>query len=162
LPPYRADSRFQIDLNEKGYAPYIGRWTEENLPPELVIKLPSTRSIGGVIKDSQGKPIEGVQVELTVPNNVSRLTPSLPESPIGHWSAKATTDAAGRWVMHEIPVDQIEYEKFAQPAIQGIQPRRVFLSHPAYRVTPVEIELRQLLPGGGGRFEHVFTMEKLH
>jgi len=96
---------------------------------------------------------------LTVPDNVERLNPSLPKNLVGTHFARATTDAAGRWVMHEIPVDQIEYEKFALPAIQSIQPRRLFLSHPAYRMTPVEIELRELLPDDGGKFGYVFEMK---
>ena len=115
-------------------------------------------------------------MELTVPYTAWRFTTAYPEDVTAKArQLKATTDAEGHWTLDGVPVDQIEYEKYPSPrepmpefemmtrrtprSIESIQPRRLFLSHPAYKMTPVEIELKQLLPDSMGKFEYVFAME---
>jgi len=176
LPKQDDIYNFRIQVDTPGYTPYDGLFDERNLTAEIVIKVPATRTIGGVVKDSQGNPIAGVTVELAIPYTLWRWTTAYPEDIAAKTRfLKATTDAEGRWTLDGIPVDQIEYEKYPTPDeyvpafgvmgrvnrphdIENIQPRRLFLTHPKYRMTPVEVDLKKLL-SDAGKFKYAFTME---
>ncbi len=143
LPPRENFAGFRFSLIAPGYTPYCGIWDDQVLPPELTIKLPSTRRIGGIVRDPQGKPLEGIKVELTVPYEDITLAPG---NTLAVSFVNLLTDSEGRWSIEDIPVNELK-------------PRRLFLSHPGYKTTPVKLDLHELLPGANGQCDHVFTVE---
>ena len=166
LPEQENSFGYAIIVNTKDYVPYEGFYDENDLTPELTIRTPGMRTIGGIIKDPQGNPQEGVKVELTIRYDESHHGKTILRTMSQTYFAEATSDAEGRWEIPKVPIDQIEYRKyFPRPSVitQGYKdmagPRRLFLTHPSFKTTPVVVELRELLPNADGKFEHVFTME---
>jgi uncharacterized GH25 family protein len=67
LPP---DSRyFTVTIEHAGYAPYWSQWDAQDrnqeIPAELIAKLDAGWAVGGIVVDSGGKPIEGVEVSVS-------------------------------------------------------------------------------------------------
>ena len=64
LPP--APKWFDVSITIPGYGPYWAGWTSEThaqpIPPRLTAELEAAWSVGGIIVDGAGKPVEGVKV----------------------------------------------------------------------------------------------------
>jgi beta-lactamase regulating signal transducer with metallopeptidase domain/thiol-disulfide isomerase/thioredoxin/protocatechuate 3,4-dioxygenase beta subunit len=93
-----------------GYVPIFAHWEEaenpeRNLPAEFTFKLDRGTTIGGVVRDPDGKPIRGVSVEVML----SRRPESSgdghtgPDMWLAEGGAAARTDAEGRWTLNNIP-----------------------------------------------------------
>jgi len=101
-----------------GYPPLRKWWknasANEAVPPEFTFTFEQGRTIGGMVHDEEGKPIQGVKVELNItPDDYEKtgLAMALEEYPL-------RTDAEGRWHLDHAP------QKFERMAIR--------LEHPDY------------------------------
>jgi beta-lactamase regulating signal transducer with metallopeptidase domain/uncharacterized GH25 family protein len=126
-------ANFNIDIRIPGYAPWTASWPslpghDEPIPARLTAQLEPAWSIGGVIVDSDGKPIEGVNVHHTI----WFKTLSGDNWRVGR-SGTMKTDAAGRWHYDSVP---LAMEKvgvtFDHPSYM---PMRWWLSRPEFDVT---------------------------
>ncbi len=167
LPKQEKLYAYRIQTTTPGYVPYDSFFDENSLAAKLEIRTSSTKTIGGVVRDSDGNPVTGAEVELTVVYSVSPQNQSIPPSLVPAGFFKAKTDANGQWKMEGIPTDQILYEKYiprpkitTQSYLETVRPRRLFFTHPSYKTTPVEIELRKLLPSGDGEYEYGVELER--
>lgn len=86
-----------ISIVSPGYGPYWAQW-EKIIPDELTAELDAAWTVGGVIVDEEGNPVEGAKVHPSLefkkrPGNEFQLA-------IGD---SATTDAQGRWKFESVP-----------------------------------------------------------
>ncbi len=92
--PGGAKSRLQLSVKHEGFVGVLVSWQGgKSFPEEFSIPLAKGEPVGGVVRDEQGEPVEGVKIESRVPGSTAsdgKLRPLLS----GHL---ATTDAAGRW-----------------------------------------------------------------
>jgi beta-lactamase regulating signal transducer with metallopeptidase domain/protocatechuate 3,4-dioxygenase beta subunit len=94
--------RFNLSIAIPGFGPYWASWrTEDHDPPipaRFTAELDRAWSVGGIIVDPEGKPVEGVKVEPWI---------EFKKRPGDHGQmysgASATTDAAGRWRYDSVP-----------------------------------------------------------
>jgi protocatechuate 3,4-dioxygenase beta subunit len=115
----RPDAGFlSIVAYADGYPP-LRKWWKNDLgndaaPPEFTFAFQQGRTIGGVVRDEQGKPIQGVKVELNItPDDYERTGLAM-----ALWEYPLRTDAEGRWHLDHAP------QKFERMAIR--------LEHPDY------------------------------
>ena len=89
--------------NRQGFVPANvyrdGRQHPIQIPPIREFALEPGTTIGGVVSDVKGHPIEGATVKITIPATESDL--SSYGLPIG----APKTDAKGRWLVSEAPAD---------------------------------------------------------
>lgn len=112
--------RFELFLTHPGFGPYCARWVSENsiepVPSRVVAELEAGWSVGSIIVDEDGKPVEGVVVN---PSIELKKRPG-DNQQLGS-GAQVKTDAAGRWHFDSVPVSMKEVH--------------VEIKHPRYRPT---------------------------
>lgn len=90
----------RVEVKKEGYVPIRLNWRKgpgrPGIPNQYTLALEKGTSIGGIIQDEQGYPIEGVSVYLLVPsgNNIER---------VAIWDHVEKTNAKGRWQCDIIP-----------------------------------------------------------
>ena len=61
-----APTDFDVYITTPGYGPYWAGWSSEShaqpIPPRFTAELEAGWSVGGIIVDAEGKPVEGVTV----------------------------------------------------------------------------------------------------
>jgi beta-lactamase regulating signal transducer with metallopeptidase domain/protocatechuate 3,4-dioxygenase beta subunit len=91
-------------VSTPGHAPFLAEWenheTPDPIPAVYTLRLDAARTIGGVVRDEDGKPIEGVKVR---PQFNLALRPER-TYPMGS-GASATTNARGEWKYESLPAD---------------------------------------------------------
>ncbi|MHB1034018.1 MAG: carboxypeptidase regulatory-like domain-containing protein [Pirellulales bacterium] len=111
---------YSIAAKPEGYPLLIKRWRDvggnEPIPGEFTFTFENGRTIGGVVRDEQGKPIRGARVDLGISSQKyaqsgMALDPSV---------TLIETDAAGQWHFDHVP--------------QGIDWIEVGLQHPDFMV----------------------------
>ncbi len=94
--------RFILNITIPGFGPYWACWrTEDHDPPipaRFTAELDRAWSVGGIIVDPEGKPIQGVKVGPSIefkrrPGDDRQI----------YAGGSATTDAAGRWRYDSVP-----------------------------------------------------------
>jgi hypothetical protein len=111
-----------VVARKEGYVP-VRVWLQsplfegEEIPAKYILNMPAAESIGGVVRDEQGRPVAGVRVALTIWINSSdpRTRDEFDDL------APARTDAQGKWQCVGLPA--------------GINPNRVSIAftHPDYQ-----------------------------
>ena len=96
-----------VDITTPGYGPYWASWSSENhdevIPSTFTAELEAGWSVGGIIVDPDGKPVEGVTVTPSI--EFKKRPGDLRQLGIG---ARAKTDAAGKWRFDSVPVSMAE------------------------------------------------------
>ncbi len=91
-------------VSTPGHAPYLAEWenheTPDPIPAEYHLRLDPGRTIGGIVRDEAGKPIEGVKVR---PQFNLALRPER-TYPMGS-GASVTTNSRGEWIYESLPAD---------------------------------------------------------
>ncbi|MFO7903866.1 MAG: M56 family metallopeptidase, partial [Pirellulaceae bacterium] len=123
---------FSFSVKTAGYAPFYGKWNNwdaNDMPPnEFTVRLKKGKTIGGVIKNEQGEPVEGVEVSFSFPYGENGMR----RDDRTHCSARGTSDADGHWTCGYVPAD-----------LRGRQ--RFTLNHPDYKTSQFNVPLSELL-----------------
>jgi beta-lactamase regulating signal transducer with metallopeptidase domain len=79
--------------------------TRAEIPAEFTFRMQQGTTIGGVVRDEQGKPIKnvGVQVALTQGVGVQEIENPVPDEWLAEGIAARRTDADGRWRLDNVP-----------------------------------------------------------
>ena len=68
--PGRKPASFNLFISTKGFAPFCARWDNsehaEPIPPGYTAHLDAGRSVGGIIVNGKGEPIEGVTIRPSI------------------------------------------------------------------------------------------------
>ncbi len=101
--PVASPEYVKLNVKAAGYVPVYASWyNRENarepdpIPELFVFPLEKGTSIGGVVKNEEGKPVEGVKVYLLLSSQEGRIRYSLRDS-------FSTTDAQGKWRSDIVP-----------------------------------------------------------
>jgi beta-lactamase regulating signal transducer with metallopeptidase domain len=101
--------------HREGY-PRLTKWWRNDhgvdpFPAEFAFTFEQGRTIGGVVRDEQGKPIAGVQIDASI-----IISPKYAQSRIDVGLSPLTTDAQGRWHLDHVPqrIDEI-WIRFVHP-----------------------------------------------
>jgi len=98
-------TRFNLSIKQPGYGPYWAGWSSNSdpqaIPHRFTAKLDAGWSVGGVVVDSSGQPIEGVEVHPSVefkkrPGDTGQLG-------VG---TRIVTDSKGQWQFDHVPVSK--------------------------------------------------------
>ncbi|UCG58925.1 MAG: carboxypeptidase regulatory-like domain-containing protein, partial [Phycisphaerales bacterium] len=137
LPDFQIET-LQLYPRKEGFVPLFIMWRGIPTPPELpkaftVAMEPST-TIGGVVRDELGEPIEGVAVGVHYQTADPDAAENVHADVMIHnaHSTDIETDKAGRWTFDEMPAEIDKNEL------------RIFLMHPGYlsdRLRPGHIPL---------------------
>lgn len=99
--------RFNLSIKKPGYAPYWAGWSSiehpEDIPEKFTAMLDKGWTVGGVIVDESGKPIEGAKVSPSV--NFKKRPGDTSQLGVG---TKIKTDANGRWHFDYVPASKAE------------------------------------------------------
>ena len=138
---------FCFSVKTPGYAPFYGQWDNwdsNDLPPkQFTVRLKKGKTIGGVVHDDQGEPVEGVKVEFSFPYGPDGMR----VDDLTHCAASGTTDAQGRWTCGYVPLGLAGTERFT-------------LNHPDYKTCQYTIPLSDLLPDENGAHDRVMRIGK--
>lgn len=98
-------NRFNIKIQHPGFAPYWASWSPkqngEAIPDRFTAELDAGWSVGGVVVDENGKPVEGVKIGLGVKH---KMRPG-DTSSMGV-GTNIKTDAKGRWRFNCVPASK--------------------------------------------------------
>ncbi|UCE49310.1 MAG: carboxypeptidase regulatory-like domain-containing protein [Phycisphaerales bacterium] len=101
--PVRSPEYAKFDVKAAGYVPSYVSWRNSEdgrerdpIPESFVFPLEKGTSIGGVVKNEEGKPVEGVKVYLMLARKDGRIGYSISD-------CFSTTDAQGKWRSDILP-----------------------------------------------------------
>jgi beta-lactamase regulating signal transducer with metallopeptidase domain/uncharacterized GH25 family protein/thiol-disulfide isomerase/thioredoxin len=119
---------FRLFVNKDGYVPLFQGWesnwlVSNRLPQRHVFKMEKGITIGGTVKNEEGKPIAGAKVTVSCKGGNCREL-------LAYGDEARTTDAAGRWTLDNVP---------SGDAIQ----LSVRFSHPDYLSDQLGINIQQ-------------------
>ncbi|MDB5390194.1 MAG: blaR1 2 [Planctomycetaceae bacterium] len=110
--------RFDLDITTPGFGPYWAAWSADSpanpIPANFTAELEAGWSVGGIIVDAAGNPIEGVKVH---PSIKFKKRPG-DEAVLG-LGLSVKTDAAGNWHFDSVPASKSEVH--------------VEINHPSYK-----------------------------
>ena len=133
-----APERFNVDVTTPGYGPYWAGWSsyehDGTIPAHFIVELEAGWSVGGIIVDDTGKPVEGVRVR---PSIEYKKPPGVTKQfGVG---TNLKTDAAGKWRFDSVPVSMNEvYVEIDHPAFKPLRrplPRDGFGLEPGQEAT---------------------------
>ena len=109
-----------------GHVPTKMAWSKsegESVPAEFTLAVPPGTTVGGVIVDGSGKPVQGVSVSLLVPAD------GMPWPRPAIWDHIVSTDANGKWhcdIMPEKLNDlwiKLSHADYVSDSMYGITPK---------------------------------------
>jgi beta-lactamase regulating signal transducer with metallopeptidase domain len=117
----RAPTSFDVYITTPGYGPYWAGWSSEShvqpIPSRFTAELEPGWSVGGIVVDGEGKPVEGVQIG---PSIEFKKRPGDVRQRQG--GSRLKTDAAGKWRFDSVPVSMGEV--FVEINHPGFRPVR--------------------------------------
>jgi RNA polymerase sigma factor (sigma-70 family) len=129
----RAPTYFDAFITIPSYGPYWAGWSSEShtqpIPSQFTAELEAAWSAGGIIVDSQGKPIEGVTIGPAIeykkrPGDVRQMRGGKDQK----------TDSAGKWHFDSVPVSTNEV--FVEINHPGFRPLRRSLTRGEFGIEP--------------------------
>lgn len=122
---------FNVFVKKNGCVPISLEWRGEgedkvSIPAERAVSLSKGTTIGGLIQDEKGAPIDGASVFVLVPSNEPR-EPGVPRPSI--WNFEVKTDAEGRWRCDIVPAKlddvwlRLSHPDFISDSVYGNTPK---------------------------------------
>jgi Zn-dependent protease with chaperone function len=117
----RAPTYFDVYITTPGYGPYWAGWSSEThvqpIPSRFTAELEPAWSVGGIVVDAEGKPVEGVQIGPSIefkkrPGDTRQMQSG----------SRLKTGAAGKWRFDSVPVSMGEV--FVEINHPGFRPVR--------------------------------------
>ncbi|MFI5380702.1 MAG: M56 family metallopeptidase [Tepidisphaerales bacterium] len=94
--PSKGLKSFTVNVMYDGFVPVAADWPEisaaDPLPEEYMIALEQATTLGGIVRNEDGQPIEGVTVSFLCSDRDHDKRPR-----VSIWELTATTDREGRW-----------------------------------------------------------------
>lgn len=111
-------TRFNLKIQTPGFAPYWAGWSAtrngEPIPDQFTAKLDAGWIAGGIVVDSDGKPVQGVEVH---PSVQYKKLPG--DSNALHVGDRMKTDAEGKWKFECVPASQSDvHVEVSNPSFQ--------------------------------------------
>ena len=109
VTPDRKTSFLTLHIRAEGYVPVRVDWNSGRttapleLPASYTVPLERATSIGGMVKDPEGKPVRGATVFVLIPPGPATEPGVHPRVDI--WEEPCATDAQGRWRFALVPAD---------------------------------------------------------
>jgi 5-hydroxyisourate hydrolase-like protein (transthyretin family) len=125
LPDFQIET-LRLYPRKKGFVPLFVMWRGIPTPPELpkvfTIAMEPSTTIGGIVKNERGEPIEGVAVGVHYQTPDPGAAENVYVDIMIHNALETDikTDAAGRWSFDQMPAEIDKNEL------------RIFLKHPSY------------------------------
>ena len=148
FPEGKAVTHFSFHCYAEGFTPFRAEWKDPNndsIPAEYTVVLEPAETIGGVVVDEAGNPVEGVEV------NVSILWGKYQRIPIRNYycSLRTKTDAKGNWRCTMLPKDNLGERS------------QITLAHSDFSDTIIsKTPNKEFLPNDAGEFPWRLTIEK--
>lgn len=106
--PTSNKTRLRLKVSQPGYATLAARWDSgKPIPDDFTIRMQKGSVIGGIIKNEQGKPIEGVKIRGYISSQGDLDTGDGKLEPLLD-GIIATTDSEGRWRCKSAPAKRVE------------------------------------------------------
>jgi RNA polymerase sigma factor (sigma-70 family) len=122
----KVPTSFQVFITISGYGPYWTGWSsdehQEPIPARFTAELDAAWSVGGIVVDPEGKPIQGVNIQ---PSIEFKKRPGVTKQ-FGS-GARVKTDAKGKWQFDSVPVSMDEVHVAIDHP--GFMPLRCMLKH---------------------------------
>jgi beta-lactamase regulating signal transducer with metallopeptidase domain len=123
--------RFNVSIKTAGYGPYWASWNSEkhpqSIPSQFVADLDAGWSVGGVVVNDSGQPVEGIEVHPSV--NFKKRPGDTDQLGVG---TRIVTDSNGKWRFDNVPVSKNDiHVAVSHP---DYQPLRRRLSRNAFEV----------------------------
>ncbi len=103
--PKEKPGRLAIRIVTKGYGPFWAQWNNaqrsETLPEKYTARLDKGRSVGGIVVDERGQPIEGAVIHPSI--EYKKREGDLSQLGVG---LRLVTDAKGRWRFDSVPASK--------------------------------------------------------
>lgn len=93
--------RFNFNIKQPGYGPYWASWNSAERPDEFTAKLDKAWTVGGVIVDEAGLPVEGAKVSPSI-----KYKKRLGDTGSLGFGGNITTDKNGQWRFENVPVSK--------------------------------------------------------
>lgn len=122
LPDFQIET-LRLYPKKKGFVPLFIMWRGiPKLPDVFTVAMEPSTTIGGIVRDEQGNPIEGVAVGVHYQTPDPKAAENVHVEVMIHNANKTDirTDASGRWTFDKMPVEIKRNEL------------RIFLKHPRY------------------------------
>lgn len=89
-------------IEQPGYGPYWAEWRTsehpEEIPPKLVVELDEAWTVGGIVTDGSGSPVEGATIDPSI--KFKKRPGDTDELWVG---TDVLTDAEGKWQYQSVP-----------------------------------------------------------
>jgi len=122
--------RFEVGINLPGFGPYWARWGRpQAIPERFTAELDGAWSVGGVVVDADGSPIQGASVRPSI--EYKKRPGDNEQLGVG---ARTMTDAEGRWRYDSVPESMNEV--FAEISHSSYEPLRRPLTRVEFGVRP--------------------------
>jgi len=96
-----------VRIQKDGFVPKLIDWSLDQpsfiLPSDFTVKMEKAHSIGGVVKNDEGEPVEGARVVLIIRGSSMGGMALQVFNDI--WERRVTTDKEGKWHFDEAPSD---------------------------------------------------------
>jgi len=124
---------FDVFIEMPGFGPYCARWSSgensEPIPARFTAELEEGWTVGGIVVDAEGKPIEGVEVHPSVefkkrPGDTKQFGSG----------GRTKTDAEGRWRFESVPLSKPEV--FVEISDPAFKPDRRSLTRSEFGIEP--------------------------
>jgi len=122
LPDYQIET-LRLYPKKEGFVPLFIMWRGiPKLPKVFTVRMEPSTTIGGVVRDEQGEPIEGVAVGVHYQTPDPEAAENAHVEVLIHNAIETDilTDASGRWTFDKMPAEIKRNEL------------RIFLKHPRY------------------------------
>ncbi len=103
----RSPANFMLQITADGYGPYLADWSsqshDQRVPLQFTVELEAAWSVGAVLIDKEGKPIEGAKVF----SGIEFKKRAGDHRQIAY-GTDLKSDAEGRWRFHCVPVSKTQ------------------------------------------------------
>ena len=128
--PEKIEDSLVIDISSSGYVSRQLLWTMKNpddtLPGVFEFHMVKGNTMEGIVRDSQGKPLENVRVTFRVYERARPATrETRPVVSTNSWEVSVLTDADGKWSFNEAPADlssvtvEVHHQDYMRQRLRG-------------------------------------------
>ena len=104
----RSPANFLLQITADGYGPYLADWSSQShdqpVPSQFTAELEAAWSVGGILVNQEGKPIEGAKIFSGI-----EFKKRAGDQRQMAYGTDLKSDAEGRWRFHCVPVSKTQF-----------------------------------------------------